>query len=824
MMQDQQRAIDKLICQSISHQHHGEYGLGYRCIREALSLIRENSTEITVRSRVLIEAARCAYYLSRFGESERYLEEIDNHIRHYGAGKAEFRCAAAVIRANIYRRRGDYEAALAVLNADADNSGDISPSLVVEKLFIAGSCRFYLNEIEDAEEKLDVALGLATHHADPRLRARILTMLGFLARSKGQLNRAKDCLLRATDLCRAASDAYGEAAARLNLGIVRYQSGGFVDAARSISRALAIFKRIGWRLGVCRCFLALGNVERFRRNFKSAKVLYERAVTLAKREGYSREEALSYEYSGDLHRERDDLDGAECCYRSSLRIAQDIAPDGDIVVEVHRRLGELYLCRGAYREALASLKHGYTLARKLVERIEEGLILRAMGRVLNALGEMEHGRETFKRAIQLLTCANAGFELAITHLQFAEILLGVSSEYDGAKNESITDALDVAEAWRHLIEASHLFHGMDAPYWQSRINRLLALSALRFRTEETVYLHRAHGVDSVEISFVPEFVVCDTLAGISHAMLELWKQVQFAARAPWPVLITGETGTGKELIARLIHRLSERGNRPFIALNCAAIPDHLFESEFFGYRRGCFTGASTDRRGMLEEANGGTLFLDEVGELTPLQQAKLLRVLQESKIRRLGENAEREIDVRVLSATNHDLDQKIANSSFRKDFYYRINAEHIHLPPLREHPDDIVPLVAFFLCGDGRRGTDRIRIESAALKCLQKYSWPGNVRELFSVLERVWHISGGNEITVDMLPERIVKNRFYATQPQGKQLVDGGRGEEILRKALNLCDGNKTAAAKWLGVSRGTLYKQLRRVGLHHFIRERPAL
>lgn len=824
MMQDPQRAIDKLICQSISHQHRGEYGLGYRCIREALSLVTENGTEITVRSRVLIEAARCAYYLSRFGESERYLEEIDNLTRRDGAGKAELRCAAAVIRANIHRRRGDYKAALAILNADADNSDDISPSLVVEKLLIAGSCRFYLNEIEDAEEKLDVALGLATYHADPRLRARILTMLGFLARSKGQLNRAKDCLLRAADLCRAASDAYGEAAARLNLGIVRYQSGGFVDAARSISRALAIFKRIGWRLGVCRCFLALGNVERFRRNLKSAKDQYERAGALAKREGYSREEALAYEYTGDLRREQDDLDGAERCYASSLRIARDIAPDGDIVVEVHRRLGELYLCRGAYRESLVSLEHGYTLAQKLVERIEEGLILRTMGRVLHALGKIEHGREAFERAIQLLTGADTGFELAITHLQFAEILLGVSGEHDGPKDDSVANALDVAEARRHLIEASHLFHGMDAPYWQSRVDRLLAPSALRIRTLENAYISRARGMDSVEIAFTPEFVVFDTLAGISHTLLEVWRQVQFAARAPWPVLITGETGTGKELIARLIHRLSERGKRPFIALNCATIPDHLFESEFFGHRRGCFTGASADRRGILEEANGGTLFLDEVGELTPLQQAKLLRVLQESRIRRLGENAEREIDVRVLSATNHDLDQKLTNASFRKDFYYRINAEHIHLPPLREHPDDIVPLVAFFLCGDGKRGMDRIRIESAALKCLQNYSWPGNVRELFSVLERVWHISGGNEITIDMLPERIVGSRFDAMQPPGGQSMNGNRGEEILRKALDLCNGNKTAAARWLGVSRGTLYKELRRTGLHHFIRQRPAL
>jgi len=301
----------------------------------------------------------------------------------------------------------------------------------------------------------------------------------------------------------------------------------------------------------------------------------------------------------------------------------------------------------------------------------------------------------------------------------------------------------------------------------------------------------------------------------------VWKQIHFAAGFDRPVLVTGETGTGKELVARMIHALSSRARRPFVALNCAAVPDHLFESEFFGHKRGCYTGALTDRIGLFEEADGGTLFLDEVGELTTLQQVKLLRALQEGRIRRVGENAERPVNVRVISATNQNLEERLGKAAMREDFYYRINAEHIVVPSLRERPEDILPLIAFCLCGNGGGGYRVVRMELAALKRLQRYPWPGNVRELFAVLDRVKHMSNGDVVTLEMLPERIKKgnsaSETTAARPAGDVSLDGA---QRLRRALDLCGGNKSAAARWLGISRGTLYKELRRSGLLGFINE----
>jgi transcriptional regulator with PAS, ATPase and Fis domain len=325
------------------------------------------------------------------------------------------------------------------------------------------------------------------------------------------------------------------------------------------------------------------------------------------------------------------------------------------------------------------------------------------------------------------------------------------------------------------------------------------------------------------MEYDPEIMIAGRLAAVSSSMLELWKKIMFAGTFSKPVLVTGETGTGKELVAGLIHEASDRSKKPFVPVNCAAIPDHLFESEFFGHRKGCFTGAATDRKGFFEEADGGTLFLDEVGELTSVQQVKLLRVLQEGKIRRIGENVERPVDVRIISATNRNLEKMIDESAFREDFYYRISVDQIHIEPLRKRPEDIIPLIALRLCGNGN-GTNAgrtVRIEDSVLRSLQVYHWPGNVRELFSILDRLAYMGRGGIINFDMLPERI-RDRFETDRgiAESKQdMQEHGSNNEKLKKVMNICRGNKAAAARWLGISRGTLYKELKRSGLGYYIR-----
>ncbi len=795
-------------------QRRGEYATSWERAKQVLSLCERGEADPAKRCGILILAARSAYYVTSFDEALGLCSAAEELLAANDVpGRAARLFASALVRANVSRRRGDLKGALAILEPFRSSAGGEFPqALVSERLLIEGACLFYLNEIRAAEESLEAALGLAIHYADTRMKSRVLIMLGLVAQNKGLHEAALEYFDRAKDLCHADADHYGEAAAALDAGILLYRGGRFASAETRIERAREIFESIGWNVGLSRSLLALGSVATYRGEYARAVRCFRDADRVAGRGGFARERALAREYLGDVHLERGRLETAERRYRECLLIAMGIAPEGDIVLEVERRLGELYLAKGDPAAALSHLRRGLRLSQRLRSELEKGAILRCMGRAAFSLGNRERGVALFKKAAGTLQRAGCDFELGKTHAAFAELLL----EHD--------DMLD--EAWASAVEAGHIFGALESDAWRAAAGRCVDRVMARRGNRRQAGPALRGGKKVVRIEYSPEFARHEGFVAVSEAMLRLHEQVRFASGFDRPVLVTGETGTGKELVARMIHAMSPRGRRPFVALNCAAIPDHLFESEFFGHRRGCFTGALTDRIGLFEEASGGTLFLDEVGELTTLQQVKLLRVLQEGTIRRVGENRERAVNVRIVSATNQNLEERIGKAALREDFYYRINAEHVLVPSLRERREDIVPLVAYCLCAGAGSERRVAKIEETALKCLQRYSWPGNVRELFAVLERAKYMSNGGVVTLEMLPERI-KARGGAPEAAGARpgagvrsgaagpgAVAQGDSSQRLRKALDLCGGNKAAAARWLGISRGTIYKELRRSGL----------
>jgi two-component system, NtrC family, response regulator AtoC len=287
------------------------------------------------------------------------------------------------------------------------------------------------------------------------------------------------------------------------------------------------------------------------------------------------------------------------------------------------------------------------------------------------------------------------------------------------------------------------------------------------------------------------------------------------------VLILGESGTGKELIARAIHYGSIRNSAPFVAVNCGAIPENLLESELFGHVRGAFTDACTDKAGLFEQADGGTLFLDEIGEMPLSLQTKILRVLQEGEIRRIGSSAVKQVDVRVVSATSKDLQQEVTEGRFREDLFFRLNVFSIKLPPLRERPEDIPLLVTHFLAKFGEKfRRPEVGCTPEVVKLLLAYSWPGNVRELENAIERGLVLCEGNLLTPDCLPDTLRK-----TQPAGwGKIVTGDnlsikQAEEMLerdfiRRALEKTGGNRTHAARLLEISHRALLYKLKEYGM----------
>ncbi|HEY2743817.1 MAG TPA: sigma-54-dependent Fis family transcriptional regulator [Polyangia bacterium] len=305
----------------------------------------------------------------------------------------------------------------------------------------------------------------------------------------------------------------------------------------------------------------------------------------------------------------------------------------------------------------------------------------------------------------------------------------------------------------------------------------------------------------------------DDPAGLVARSPEMQKVLELARRVAHvdsTVLVTGESGVGKERVARFIHDESSRAARPFVAINCAAVTETLLESELFGHAKGSFTGATTDRAGLFEAAHGGTLFLDEVGEVPAAMQAKLLRVLQEREVRRVGENKSRPIDVRVLAATNRDLGAAVESGAFRKDLFYRLRVVELRIPPLRERRADILPLARQFLATAVERAKRKMcGLTAKAADQLMRYDWPGNVRELENAIERAVALSVGTQIGSDDLPEevRIALPAVYA--PGRVRTLEDVERDYILA-ALHANAGNRTKTAHQLRIGIATLHRKLR--------------
>jgi DNA-binding NtrC family response regulator len=306
------------------------------------------------------------------------------------------------------------------------------------------------------------------------------------------------------------------------------------------------------------------------------------------------------------------------------------------------------------------------------------------------------------------------------------------------------------------------------------------------------------------------------LVGTSPAMQDVMRQVEMAAPSTASVLITGESGSGKEMVARSIHMLSPRAERPFVAINCSAIPESLMESEIFGHEKGAFTGAAERRIGCFELADGGTLLLDEIGEMPAQTQAKLLRVLEDRKVRRLGSKVETPVDVRVLAATNKNPEEAVADGHLRQDLYFRLNVFHIHLPPMREHKEDLPQLVDHLLADISAKHHKKVfGVGSDVMDLFKSYPWPGNVRELRNVLERAAIASDRGTVSRQHLASDF--GRTPATTNSGLgalrfpvgTTVDAAERELILQ-TLNATNQNKTRAAELLGISLKTLHNKLK--------------
>ena len=344
---------------------------------------------------------------------------------------------------------------------------------------------------------------------------------------------------------------------------------------------------------------------------------------------------------------------------------------------------------------------------------------------------------------------------------------------------------------------------------------------LKAKIEEGLSPQRMRGEIQRLKSLVNELYGMENVVARSAAMQRILQQVVQVADSDATILLFGETGTGKEVLARVIHSNSRRSKGPFVALNCAAIPETLFESELFGHVRGAFTSAHGAKRGLFQSANGGTLFLDEIGELPLSMQVKLLRAVQEREVREVGSELSTKIDVRIIAATNKDLGEAIKNGSFRNDLFYRISVVPLFIPPLRDRRDDIPLMAQHFLTASAKRANKTLRgFTPAALNRLVTHPWPGNVRELENVVEKAAVMTRQDMITPDLLP-----SMGTSTDGPLKPLTEAKEEFEktYLKNVLQLTGGNISRAAQFAGRYRADFYKMLKKYGLHPSTRKAKA-
>jgi len=354
------------------------------------------------------------------------------------------------------------------------------------------------------------------------------------------------------------------------------------------------------------------------------------------------------------------------------------------------------------------------------------------------------------------------------------------------------------------------------------VTKPFKLNELKVKIERALSYENAMAENKVLKTTLKTKYHFNFIIGDSEPMLQIYRTIEKVSRTNTTILITGESGTGKELVARAIHDSSLRSDKPFVTLNCAAMPETLLESELFGYTKGAFTGAVGNKKGLFETADGGTIFLDEIGAIPLNMQSKLLRVLQEKEIRHVGGNENISVDVRVVAATNENLEEKISKGEFREDLFFRLSVIPMRLPPLRERKQDIPMLAAHFLTQFEKENKIKINISDDALAALSEHAWPGNIRQLENMLKRIATLSETGLIDTDELPPEI-KTTAYAKKPFAQSQSDVLTEEKILQlkdylknveesyigKIIKFYEGNKEKAAKKLGVSLATLYRKL---------------
>jgi len=713
----------------------------------------------------------------------------------------------------VLRHFGSYEEALETGQRAISIFIELHDELKIAQIqFLLGLISIAMGNLKSAEIEIRDALTGYKRLNDLEGVISCFSRLSNIEAIRGSYAKSIEYLQDALFYANKLGDSKKKAFLYGNLGQSFTMIGSWKKAERSLLLNTGLNRQTGNEINLCKGLLSLGYIYFLKREFKKAKNSYEESLALIQKNNSVRELTIYHEYSGELAFVQGDYQLANEHYTKAIEIGEKIAPQSAIISQTYRLLADLQVAKKEYDQALSSCQKALEVSKSLGERIEESACYRILGQIYIVKNDKEKAQENFKKSISIFQEINTKYELAKIYLE-----AGKSNCYD------------YYERMKFLGRAEDIFKELESKYHLGLIK--LAQSNLFFEKQEyentSLFLKDAEKIfrelgEEKDLSLVKEFrnkltkfngelevsnpetkYTFSQIITQNKKMLDILEEAKRIKDTDMTILIEGETGTGKDLLAKCIHYESNRKNKEFVMVSSAAIPKDLLESELFGFRRGAFTGASYDKKGLLEEADGGTLFLNEVADLPLFLQAKILGAIENKELTRIGETKSRKVDFRIISATNKSLEEEIKSGRFREDLYYRLYCIKFVLPPLRERKEDILLLIEY--CSKVFSITD-IQIP---LEIFLNYNWPGNIRELENEIKRFIAL-GEKEMAV---------NNFDADchfQPEESSLSSklAEYEKEQIIKALKDSNGIIIKAAKLLGIPWTTLKNKIKKYNI----------